>query len=283
MAELAFGEHQPGEERADGHRQTDQRSDPRGADARDRIASGNASRRPLAVTSRSSSGSSSRLTAATAPIASSARPSAGGTADSGVCPDRIGTSSSSTTIARSCSSRMPTVSRPCGADSSFRSASPFRTMAVLDSATNRPMKIASDAEPSLRTRTTAATGRRRADHLQRAGDHDRPPDLPHRRQREIESDREQQEDDAELRQHLDFFGGADHPQPARTRDDAGQHHRDDRGHAHARQRDDEHQRDRVGQDQMGEEVIVHRISSLCTPGHVRPSRTAFMNRSSWLR
>ena len=123
------------------------------------MASGNASRRPLAVTTRNRVGSTSRLPPATAAIASSALPSATGTAESGVWPDRIGTSNNSTTIARSCSRRMPTVNRPYGADNSLRSASPCSTIAVLDSATNSPMKIASgssDRVTSITRRVTTA-------------------------------------------------------------------------------------------------------------------------------
>ncbi len=76
-------------------------------------------------------------------------------------------------------------------------------MAVLDSATNRPMKMASCTETRPDQDLQQRDERGGPRNLQHAGEQDRPPDLPHRRQREVEADGKEQQDDAQLGQHLD--------------------------------------------------------------------------------
>ena len=60
-----------------------------------------------------------------------------------------------------------------------------------------------------------------------------------------------------LRQHLDVAAVADEPGAEWPGDHPGEHQRDDGRHAKARQADDERQRDRVGQEELGEEAVVH--------------------------
>ena len=120
------------------------------------------------------------------------------------------------------------------------------------------MKMASDVEPIPQEQDAPGQGQRRPRYLQHASDHDRFPDLLHPGHREIESHREEQQNNAQFRQHLDVFGRADHSQARWTCDDPRHHESDDRRNAYARQSHDEDDSDRVGQEQRGEEVIVHR-------------------------
>jgi hypothetical protein len=79
----------------------------------------------------------------------------------------------------------------------------------------------------------------RPDNLQRTGHDNGSPDLPHRRQREIQADGEEEKDDAQFSEHLYFFGGLENPHDARPCCDAGDHQRDDRRHPSAGERHDE--------------------------------------------
>ncbi len=95
-----------------------------------------------------------------------------------------------------------------------------------------------------------------ARHLQQPGGKDRPPDLPHRRQRKIEANGEEQQDDAELGEHLDVFRVADHAGPGGSGHHAGEHQRDDRGDAQPREQHDQREANRVGDEEVREESVV---------------------------
>ena len=126
-------------------------------------------------------------------------------------------------------------------------------MAVLDSATKRPTKrpsrhVDTDAEKCNDERKDD-DGRQRD--LERAADEDLPPDAPDFGQRELEADREQQQNDAHFRQHLDIVLGLDDPDSGRTRDGAGDDEGHDRRNANPAQDEYEGQRDGVRQNQFG--------------------------------
>ena len=73
------------------------------------------------------------------------------------CPASAGATSIIGTTQRSWKSRIPTMSLPCGASTSPRSASPLRTIAVLESAIRKPTKMPFGAEVPARTARTATT------------------------------------------------------------------------------------------------------------------------------
>ena len=92
--------------------------------------------------------------------------------------------------------------------------------------------------------------------LQRACGEDGAPDLPHGRQRKIQPDGEEQQDDADLREHLDFLGRLDHSDAAGPGHDARDHHCHDARDAQAGERDDESQGNGVGDDEIGQQRMV---------------------------
>ena len=88
--------------------------------------------------------------------------------------------------------------------------------------------------------------------LERAADEHLPPDPADFGERELEADREEQQHDAHLGQHLDVVLRLDDADACRSGDGAGDDERDDRGDADAAQNEDEDQGDRVGQNQFGQ-------------------------------
>ena len=94
---------------------------------------------------------------------------------------------------------------------------------MLESATKRPAKRPRrhvDTDPKNATTSSEDDDGRQRD-LERAADEDLPPDAADFGQRELEADREQQQNDAHFRQHLDIVLGLDDPDSGRTRDGAG--------------------------------------------------------------
>ena len=86
-------------------------------------------------------------------------------------------------------------------------------------------------------------------------DEDLPPDPADFGERELEADREEQQHDAHLGQHLDIVLRLDDTDARRAGDRAGDDERDDRGDADAAQNEDEDQGDRVGQHQFGQGCV----------------------------
>ncbi len=127
-------------------------------------------------------------------------------------------------------------------------------MAVLESATKKPAKRPRrhiDVEPeNASTRRRIATCRRR--NLQRAADQHLPPDSADLGKGELEADREEQQDDAHLRQHLDIVLCPDDADACWSGDGAGHDEGDDRWDPDAAQGEDEDQGDGVSQDQFGQ-------------------------------
>ena len=95
------------------------------------------------------------------------------------------------------------------------------------------------------------------DDLKDAADDHGLPDSLQLGQREVETDRKQQQHDADLGQRLDVVLGLDDAQARGSRHGSGDDQRDDRRDAKARQPDDEDEGDRIGEDQFSQQRIGH--------------------------
>ena len=114
--------------------------------------------REIAEAIRRTHGSRKRPISSTPPPTRASRTSAAGALSSLACsaPKSVGAIASTAMTTRSCSSRMPIVSRPCGAWAWLRAASSLSTTAVLDSVMNNPITPARVIVPPAVNRITAA-------------------------------------------------------------------------------------------------------------------------------
>ena len=96
--------------------------------------------------------------------------------------------------------------------------------------------------------------RRRAD-LQRPADQHLPPDPADLGERELEPDREEQQHDTDLGQHVDIVLRLDDTDTCRACHRAGHDERDDGRDSDAAEHEDEDQCDRIGQHQFGQGCV----------------------------